>query len=175
MRLKRVGTYIPQWAGTGTTSRWAAILLQLGALQIIGFQGTKQAPHLLQSPDTQVFSEHIKNYNLFHWKFGKPPFSNSSTGVSIAIRRDVASKRAIDTFSPPDEVCGRAGAVTVYEGNSTLGVASLYVLVSGTNKEKSVITTSQTDARGVCQQSQRACKSYARGSVLYSAQAVRKT
>ena len=84
--------------------RWAAILTALSSLQIIACPGTKQSQHPLQ-PDTEpTFCEQLKNSHLLHWKHGQEPYSNSSTGITLAIRRDFAPKRAIVPFSPPTEV-----------------------------------------------------------------------
>ena len=102
--------------------RWTAMLSQLNVLQVIAFPGTQQERHALEDPALQVFSQQLKNFHLYHWCRGTKPFSNSATGVTLAIRRDFASKSCISASSPPDEVCGRAGVLIVHRRCATYAI-----------------------------------------------------
>ena len=133
----RVAVYNPMtasWFG-----RWVAILTALASSQIVACPGTRHAPHPMQHKDSAVFSEAIKNYTVYHWPHGHPPYSNEATGVSIALGKTFSDVKAVEVHSPPKELQGRAGAVVTYSHKVTTATFCLYLPASGKVEEKRII------------------------------------
>jgi hypothetical protein len=113
--------------------RWCAILIQFSSVHALGFAGTKQfAPkHFPES--VSVFHETIAKFDVYHWPCSDSKFSNTSTGVSIALRHRQDHQQHHQFFSPPAEVQGRAGAVADHNWSIVTLHLCFYLPVSGTN------------------------------------------
>ena len=128
----KVAAYNPQVANC--VGRWKLILLQFAALQVIGFSGTKQVlpSHLRQ--DTTVFAERIAGFDLFHWPCATTEFSNTSAGVSLALKK--VDRHRVLVYSPPKNLQGRAGAIADFTHNIPNLHLITYLPVSGTDQYK---------------------------------------
>ena len=105
----RFAFYNPQAASCA--ARWAMILGQLCSMQVVVFVGTKQLRPSFLRPDASVFAEKIADFDIYHWPCSSTPWSNASTGVSIALKRGAGNRSQYQVFSPPSELQERAGAL----------------------------------------------------------------
>lgn len=123
-------------------SRLCRILNTLIAAQLICLQGTRIRAHPILGNDHAVHSEFVSKYLVHHWHAGPDTaFTNSATGVSIAVSRQFCHPTYLaEVFSPPRHLQGRAGAVLYQKRNFGLFVASLYFPASGSVQDKLAVT-----------------------------------
>ena len=92
-------------------ARWACILGHFATLPVVAFAGTKQHRPSYLSNVTSTFAERIAGFDIFHWPCATTSYSNTSTGVSIAVKENFCSPFHQEFFSPPREIQGRGGAI----------------------------------------------------------------
>ncbi|CAE8638109.1 unnamed protein product [Polarella glacialis] len=103
-------SYNPQVATF--TGRWRRILALLTAVHVMGLQGTHMRPSVFQQAGSAVHTKKYGEFQCWHWHAGEGRYSNSSTGVSIAVNSKQCHSRTLaQVFSPPTWLQGRGGAL----------------------------------------------------------------
>ena len=68
-------------------NRMYSILLTLSFASVLGLQGTRTRRQRLQTSDSEYRTERVNFYDVVHWHAADEAFSNSSTGVTLAVDR----------------------------------------------------------------------------------------
>ena len=106
--------------------------MALASASILFLQGTKQRAHFLAAEEP-VFSEDVSGFKVYHWPAKDDLLTNSSTGVTVAIKKQfVHPKFHTEVLSPDPCLQGRGGAIRCYKTYTfDLLKMSLYFPASG--------------------------------------------
>ena len=121
-------------------NRMHSILLTLSFASVLGLQGTRTRRQRLQTSDSEYWTERVNYYDVVHWHAADEAFSNSSTGVTLAVdRRYFHSIHRAAILSPGKSLQGRGGAVLYTKPHAAFLFVSLY-FPTGSPSEKDHIT-----------------------------------
>ena len=125
MGLVKAITYNCQTASW--PSRMSRTFAIFSFLQFIGLQGTRTRRKLLQNEDDTFCVQRYKHFDAVHWFAAEGAFTNSSTGVTVAVdKRYFHVSHRAQIFSPPSSLQGRGGAVLYQKRHLAYLFASLY-------------------------------------------------
>ena len=131
-------SYNPQVASY--FGRWKRIFQLLIPAQFICLQGTKDRASPWQG-SSQYYTIPLASHIICSWHAGSGEFTNSSTGVAVALLKSNFQCSYIkQIFSPPSELQGRGGAVYFVKPSfPRVLVFSLYFPASGSVEFKRLV------------------------------------